>query len=347
MVGDPQNTFNSHVKEGTPPPVDATADCLAAARVAGAECLAAALHYGALGWAPISVCPPDHLAVGKGHGKQCQSPGKGPWGRWGGKQHRRLTADELRRRWAANPFLNVGIALGPASGVVGIDSDGPGGEQSAARLSGGDLPVTPEFTSGREEGGRRLLYGVPPGVTLRIVHLRGEALAEGLSLLGWGSQTVMPPSRHKSGRRYAWVSGRGPGEVAVAPAPPWLAALMAERQKPGGGPAPAAPVIDPGERVPVGVLLRRAVAAAGEHRNCTGFDLACQLRDNQYSEEESREVLLAYQEEVEHLGGHAYTAEEALHNLVSAFKGERRQPWARARRRPGGRWITVGRRYTS
>src|SRR6516165_3807984 len=114
------NGPNAFDARQAPPVADAAADHLAAARAAGAECLAAALEHEALGWAPISVCPPDHLAVGATHGKQCKSPGKGPWGAWGGKKHRRFSRDQLRSRWASCPFLNVGNVLGPASGLVGI-----------------------------------------------------------------------------------------------------------------------------------------------------------------------------------------------------------------------------------
>jgi hypothetical protein len=212
---------------------DAAADHLAAARGAGAECLAAALRYHARGLAPISVCPPDHLGVGKTHGKKCKNPGKAPWGAWGGKGHERLTPDQLRRRWRDNPFCNVGCVMGPASGKVAIDVDGPRGEQSLAELSGGDLPRTPEFTSGREEGGRRLIYDCPEGWLPRTKP-EGEEIAPGLTLLGWGSQTVMPPSRHKSGKRYAWVAGRSPDEVPFAPAPAWLVARMSEDKRPAG-----------------------------------------------------------------------------------------------------------------
>jgi hypothetical protein len=164
--------------------------------------------------------------VGKTHGKQCQSPGKAPWGAWKEFQGRLPTEEELRRKWRDNPLLNVGVALGPVSGLVGVDEDGPAGEESLAVLSGGDLPITLMFSSGREDGGRRRLYAIPPGAQLRVTHPQGEQIAGGVSLLGEGSQTVMPPSRHKSGRRYAWVPGLGPGEIDAALAPAWLVARM-------------------------------------------------------------------------------------------------------------------------
>src|SRR5439155_8468526 len=41
-----------------------------------------------------------------------------------------------------------------------------------------------------------------------------------------GAQTVLPPSRHPSGTRYAWKPGHGPGEIEPAIAPAWLLAEL-------------------------------------------------------------------------------------------------------------------------
>jgi putative DNA primase/helicase len=198
----------------------------AAALRAGAECLAAALRYrSSYGWSSLAVCPPDHVGVGRTHGRDCKSPGKAPWGPWGEFQRRLPAEEELRRKWRDNPQLNVGVALGGVTGLIGLDIDGTSGEELLLRLSDGEVPDTLEFTSGR---GRRLLYRVPQGVELRPTPRPGGLEVEGgeLRLLGTGSQTVMPPSRHPSGRRYAWVAGRGPGEIRPAVAPAWVVALM-------------------------------------------------------------------------------------------------------------------------
>jgi putative DNA primase/helicase len=204
----------------------AAADYFEAARQAGAECLAAARDYLARGWSALAVCPPDHLSVGKTHAQHCQSPGKAPWGAWKHYQVRPPTVAELCEKWRACPFLNVGIALGPETGLVRLDVDGGQGEAMLVQASGGDLPATLEIVSG---AGRGLLYAIPAGVRLRPTHQHGEQLHSGLSLLGEGAQTVMPPSRHRSGRRYRWAQGRGPDDIAAAPLPAWAVALMADR----------------------------------------------------------------------------------------------------------------------
>jgi hypothetical protein len=229
---------------------DAAAAYLDAARQAGAECLEAAVGYLARGWSALAVCPPDHAGVGKTHAQHCKQPGKAPWGAWKKFQTDLPTEDELRRKWQSNPLLNVGAVMGRVSGLVAPDEDGPAGAESLAKLSGGDVPPTLTFTSGREEGGRRRLYAIPPGVELRVTHPHGDEIASGLSLLGEGSQTVMPPSRHKTGRRYAWVPGLGPGEIEPAPAPAWLVARMVrDRRHAGGGHAGNGPAPPVGERV--------------------------------------------------------------------------------------------------
>src|SRR5262249_10895306 len=150
-------------------------------------------------------CPPDHVGVGREHGKNCDSPGKAPLHSWKELQNpeRRMTADEIDAGFREHPNANIGIVLGEGSGVVRIDSDGPGGEALLAEWSKGDLPKTLEFTSGRENCGRGLLYKIPDGVQVRTTtQPKGEN--EELRLQANGAQTVLPPSRHKSGSRYVW-----------------------------------------------------------------------------------------------------------------------------------------------
>jgi hypothetical protein len=199
--------------------------CLAAFQ-AGRECFDAALDYLKRGWAPSACCPPDHARVGDAHEKSCNSPGKAPWGTWKQFQDRPPTEQELRKKWNDNKFLNVGIFLGPVSGLVRIDIDGAAGEAMLAELSGGELPATLEFSSGG--GGRGLLFGIPAGVTIKTTPIKGDAgrLHQEVRFQAKGAQTVMPPSRHVSGRRYLWKPGRGPDQIDAALLPPALVELM-------------------------------------------------------------------------------------------------------------------------
>lgn len=188
----------------------------------GALCLESALNYLQNGWSVLALCAPDHVGFGREHAKNCTSPGKAPWHRWKEFQERRPTPDEVRQWWKEHPNSNVGIALGPVSGLIRIDVEGEAGEKKLAELSGGDLPETLAFRSGRvDSSGRGLLYAIPEGVTLKTtVDKRGSK--EELRLQAQGAQTVLPPSRHESGNLYQWFPGCGPGDRTAAQAPAWL-----------------------------------------------------------------------------------------------------------------------------
>src|SRR5262245_45488392 len=118
---------------------------------AGAACLEHALAYMRLGWSPLCLCPPDHVGVGRAHAATCDNWGKRPVAnasRWKEYQERRAGEAELRSWWYAHANANVGVALGPVSGVVRLDVEGAAAEGRLAAVSGGDLPVTCAFTSG-------------------------------------------------------------------------------------------------------------------------------------------------------------------------------------------------------
>jgi hypothetical protein len=82
----------------------------------------------------------------------------------------------------------------------------------------------------------------------------------------------------------------------------------------------------PGGRVPASLLLQKYLARASGRRNQAGFDLACRLRDNDYSETEAHAVLLEYQRQAP-AGDHAYTIREALQSLTSAYRRPPRDSW--------------------
>jgi hypothetical protein len=92
--------------------------------------------------------------------------------------------------------------------------------------------------------------------------------------------------------------------------------------------APTAGRVDP-ER-----LIRKALEiASGIGRNNAGFWLACQLRDNGYSESEAKPNMWHYHSRVRatNMKGERepYTGREMLASLREAFSGPRREPWGR------------------
>jgi hypothetical protein len=280
----------------------------------GAACLEAALAYQSLCWSVLSLCPPDHVGVRRKHGKECTSPGKRPWHYWRTFQEQRATRKVIEGWWRDQPAANVGVALGPVSGLVRIDVDGAEARQELQRLAGADLPDTLVFTGGSDDS-LGLLFSIPAGVMLPVTRAhRGLALGE-LRFQSEGGQTALPPSRHVSGRRYRWLDGHGPNDIAVALMPDWLVESMRPGRRPNGRvlldhrqDAPAvydheAQLDRPGERsadhpalggtrgapaqpfalgVPVDAMIEQAIAAtlptAFGQRNRRVFDLAQLLR---------------------------------------------------------------------
>jgi hypothetical protein len=227
----------------------------------GHECRDAALNYRRRGWSALADCPPDHMGVGPAHGKRCKSP----WGPWKIFQTRLPTEAELLAKWRDNPTLNVGMVYGQVSGLVGIDVDGAGGEDTLVQLSGGDLPPTLEFRT--PGGGRRLLYAIPPGIRLKTTPHKVDGSHQEVRFQAEGAQTVMPPSRHNDGGRYEWVAGRGPDEIEAAPAPQWLIDQLSDRtaERPKSSSRPSDGTSSPDRELALSALAGMNPARATEY----------------------------------------------------------------------------------
>jgi hypothetical protein len=232
------------------------------------DCLKAALDYLGRGWGARAVCPPDHRDVPPFHRAPCSKPGKRPLGPWKAWQSRLPTLDEVVAQWEVVPASNVGVVLGPVSGLVGVDVDGEEGERILGELSGGDLPRTLTFTTGR---GRRLLYAIDrdSDIPTRTLSGRGGEV----KVLAAGTLTVMPPSRHASGRKYRWLRGRGPGDIRAAWAPEWL-----WRHQQGEGARVEA--VEAGAPIPEGQRNARLfkIACAMRRFGCTPAEILCAVR---------------------------------------------------------------------
>jgi len=122
---------------------------------------------------------------------------------------------------------NLGLVLGPKSGVVDIEWDDALGRQYAEEI-GLTKIETPTYTSGRSE--HRLfrwddsLSGCKAKVVLRGLEFRLGSAAN--------AQSVMPPSWHWSGRQYEWKPGFNLDDLPFAEIPEQLVAALVN----GGGP---------------------------------------------------------------------------------------------------------------
>ncbi len=95
------------------------------------------------------------------------------------------------------------------------------GHDTLAELERQHGALVETVTSHTGGGGRHLLFAHPE----RYVPTRA-GIAPGIDVRGDGGYIVAPPSLHVSGKRYAWAIGRDPDELAIAPAPAWLLALV-------------------------------------------------------------------------------------------------------------------------
>ena len=165
---------------------------------------------------------------------------------------------ELLRQWATagrsleelaaisgSPHVQaVGLVLGPASGVLAVDFDGPGAAGCFRRIYGrppADLPETVGWTSGLPQRAQ-LAYRVPLEYwdclrgrrswsrPTRTAHQSNPtsanppAAASGSTVLElrWeGHQSVIAGVHPVTGS-YRWLDGRAPAQIQVADAPDWL-----------------------------------------------------------------------------------------------------------------------------
>lgn len=130
--------------------------------------------------------------------------------------------------WFANwPDMNIGLVLGTASGIVGIDIDGAIAFERLKIISNGYLPDTWSFKTPGSEVGIRFLYKLSEGIDKAVKWSEKlDGTHSELALLGDGQQTIMPPSLHPNGKRYVWIKGRSPADLEIAEAPDWMIRLM-------------------------------------------------------------------------------------------------------------------------
>src|SRR5262249_50704079 len=163
-------------------------------------------------------CSPDHRGCSAKHVAECSRAGKTPRCAWKRYQTERPDPATVRDWWKRWPASNVGLTMGPVSGLLGLDVDGDGGRQLLLEWAGGQENIPPTLAFTTPNDGLRLLFAWPDGLDVRIRSHRDPGRKELVRILATGSQTVAPPSVLLLGEEqrrvaYAWAPGFGPGEV--------------------------------------------------------------------------------------------------------------------------------------
>ncbi len=123
--------------------------------------------------------------------------------------------------YSAKP--NMGVLTGRVSGVFILDLDDHKTDAAqvwwralmAEHNNDMEIETAQQVTGG---GGRQLLFRAPAGWLAPT----NAMSALGVDIRGEGGFAVLPPSRHSSGRNYAWKPGAAPWEMEIADAPQWL-----------------------------------------------------------------------------------------------------------------------------
>ncbi len=275
--------------------------------LATASALPTALDYLRRGWGVVPQLP----------------RAKHPCVRWKPYQDRLPREEELTAWFDRWPQAGLALVLGPVSDVFVLDVDGEAAHRALLDRLGRE-PDGPKALSGSGKPYRYHLFFRHPGVPTRA---RATPWHDQLEFRGKGGVVILPPSLHKSGRRYAWAPGRSLGETELSDVPPAVLAALSPSPAPGvaaangtlggagGGPLP-----------PVSPSTRRfldGVYADGPNWNQRLFRAACDLKGRGVPFEVARDLLLA--------GARPWDASQAaaaLKTIASAY-AKSRQPGLR------------------
>ena len=153
----------------------------------------------------------------------------------GGQATSKRTGKPYRRYWSG-----YGLRTGDTSGgLLAIDVDGVSAQPILEAISGGNIPVTASWTSGKP-GRYQILFQVPDDIRVnlqnftRYVVTQWQGLETTKDESGKPSellefrynrcQSVLPPSRHPDTGSYQWLNS--PANTRIALAPDWLCNLL-------------------------------------------------------------------------------------------------------------------------
>lgn len=247
------------------------------------ELFARASEYVACGWSVLPL-----------RGKVSTIP-------WQEFQARRPSPLELNSWFleSSRPPTGIGIVTGRVSRLVVVDCD----TQADATFWNSHFPASPLIaeTGG---GGSHFYYASPVDVTVRN---RVKVLGRRIDIRGDGGYVVAPPSLHRSGNQYAWLTAEGSEQLAEF-SPTWVE---------DSSPVTSLPQTTATRKVRrVVAYIRRIQAVAGSGGHNATFRAACKLRDAGMSAEEALVVLVHWNETN---ATPPWSTAELRHKILSAY----------------------------
>jgi hypothetical protein len=242
------------------------------------------------GPAPAGAVPAGFRAaleyLGRGFSVVPQLPGaKHPCVKWKEFQERRPTEGELRRWFRRWPQAGVALILGPVSGLLGIDVDGPEAHEALVSRLGAE-PVAPKVLSGSSRPFRyHLLFKHPAVGTLA----KFTPWHKGLEFRGHRGIIIAPPSLHKCGNRYRFAEGRSLDDLELPELPAVILEELVARtfrkqaarpragRGAGGVPNTAVLPLTAVQRQAVAYIARIPPAISGQGGDLLTYIVACRL----------------------------------------------------------------------
>lgn len=168
----------------------------------------------------------------------CPSPAKHPYGRLAPNGLLSASTDEatIRKWFADEPQANLGVVTDK---LITLDVDPRhAGDTSLAELERNhDFPPTLRVLTGG--AGEHVIFKCPEGVTVNSSSASSNPLlGSGIDVRARGGYIVAPPSRHLSGRDYAWSVDHHPAETPIAEALAWLVEKLAPASSRDAEPQP-------------------------------------------------------------------------------------------------------------
>ena len=226
----------------------------------------AAVKYARKGWPvfPLHTAIDGKCSCGNSKCNESNSVGKHP--RFDKKtldhgfKNATTNVEQVKAWWERWPDANIGVATGVKSFVV-LDVDGSKGKKSLKALEKKYGKLSKTVTSRTGGGGKHYFFRTDQGV-----ECSASKIGDKLDIKGEGGYIIMPPSDHKSGKKYKWVKGLDPASVAIADMPDWLFDLANKpKNKTSNVTCPAPVPYNQSQDIPEG------------RRNDTLFRLGCSL----------------------------------------------------------------------